>query len=104
MKVIPYFPLPVSSLLDSDLLKENLGKRDKAVPVHTMKAYGGVEVHFHQFLTSYLHSRVAVLQGPNNSGMRLIGDLVGPTACLGLSGEKIIPFTHLHSNPGPSSP
>jgi hypothetical protein len=41
MKVIPHVPLPVSSLIYSDLLKENLGKRDKAVPVHTMKAYGG---------------------------------------------------------------
>jgi hypothetical protein len=33
--------LPVSSPLDSDLLKENLGKRDKAVPVNTIKVYWG---------------------------------------------------------------
>ena len=41
MTVIPHVPLPISSLLDSDLLKENLGKRNQAVSVHTMKAYGG---------------------------------------------------------------
>ena len=41
MKAIPHVPLPVSSLRDSELLKEDLNKRRNAVPAQTTKAYGG---------------------------------------------------------------
>jgi hypothetical protein len=34
-------------------LNDNLGKdKGKLVPVHAMKAYGGVEVYIHSFLIS----------------------------------------------------
>jgi len=43
---MPYHP---ASLL------QGKGKNGKAVPVHTRKAYGGVEVQIHSFLNSVLY-------------------------------------------------
>jgi len=44
--VVPYHP---GSFL------RGKGKNGKVVPVHTRKAYGGIEVHIHPFYTSALH-------------------------------------------------
>jgi len=89
MKAIPHVPLPASSLLDSDLLKEDLSKRLKAVPVHTMKACGGSGDTAALILTLVTSYTSCCTPGTKECRYPSNTRLGGPHRLSGFLGEKI---------------